>query len=412
VLALSKEIALPGLALLATVLLLIGCGGGSADSKNASAGSSASKSVAAAHAEHPVDMFPALVPRGKDGQATIVRVGSTAITAADFAHWDEVLTPKIASYEPKSREDCSSARAPLEVKLSARQKAAKLSPAQVKALCVSQHQELVKESALGQLISNQWVIGEAAELGLGMSDAEAQQRLAKVRAVQFKSKAEFLHYLAGTGRTPADALLGVRLAAATERIQDLIERKANSKIDDAAIARYYHEHEKSFEVPERRDIRAIRTWTHTAIAKAMGEVRAGKSIASVAERVSIDKPSNKEGGLIAGIAKGQEEAGFDQAIFAAKPHTLTGPLHLRKRYYAFEVVAATPGGMRPFKEIEASVREKLSVELLHKEQASIITAFRKKWLARTSCSAGYVVSRCREYHGPSPVVSEDPYEVT
>jgi len=405
-LALSREIALPGLVLLAA-LALIGCGSAGTSHRTST---SDHKSAIERGAEHSINMFPPVAAQAAEDQTIIAHVGSESITKATFAHWDDVLTPKIASYEPKSRSDCSSVRAPDEVELPA-QRAAKLSSAEIQALCVRQRQGEVKRSALEQLISNLWVIGEAAELGLSVSEAEAQHQLAKEQAKLFKSKAEFLHYIGASGRTVADTLLSVRLSMATERIQELIKGKAEKKLDQAAIARYYHAHEKSFSTPETRDIRAIRTWTHTAIAKAMAEVRSGKSIADVARRVSIDQPSNKNGGLIAGIAKGQQEAGLDQAIFAAKPHVLTGPLHLRKRYYAFEVVKITPGQKKPFKEIEQEVRKKLSEELLAKEKVAVIRAFREKWLARTSCSPGYVVSRCRQWRGPSVVVSDDPYGV-
>jgi parvulin-like peptidyl-prolyl isomerase len=406
----TRQIALPCLALLAA-LVLAGCGGsGATQSKSAKSAGASSTSAASGGAEHPVNMFPVLTPPSGEEQATVIHVGAEPITKADFVHWAGVLTPKIASYEPKSRVDCSSVRASSEVKLS-KQKAAKLSATQIQALCLRQKQNEVKESALQQMISNRWVIGEAAELGLGVSEAEGQAQLDKVVSQQFKSKAEFLSYIGASGRTLADTLLSVRVSMATERIQELIKHKAEKKLTEAAIARYYHEHEKSLSIPETRDIRAIRTWTHTAIAMAMAEVRAGKSIASVAKRVSIDKPSNEHGGLTTGIVKGQEEAGLDQAIFAARPHVLTGPLHLRKRYYVFEVVKVTPGQEKSLKEIEGIVREKLSEALLMQEKARFIAAFRKKWLARTSCSPAYVVSRCREYTGRSVVLGEDPYEV-
>lgn len=388
------------------VLALAGCGGGSAEH-----GTSTSQraNVLAGGAEHPVDMFPVVqAPTGGEG-STIVHVGSVLIPRSTFVHWAKVLTPKLASYEPASRADCSSMRAPLELE-HAKRTVAGLSPAQVYVACVRVEQGVVKNTALQQLISDQWVIGEAEELGLGVSDAEVQKRLAHEEA-GYKSKAEFAEDVLVGERTLADAALGLRLSMATERILEYVKRKARMKLNQAAIARYYTENEKSFSIPETRDIRAIRTWTHAAIAKAMAEVHSGKSIADVATRVSIDRPSNENGGLIAGIVKGQEEPGLDEAIFAAKPHVLSGPLHVRNRYWAFEVTKVTPEQKTPFRAIEQKVSKKLSEELLNEEDASFIRAFRKKWLARTSCTPGYVVSRCREWRGPSVLVSENAYDL-
>lgn len=248
-LALTREITLLGLALIAA-LALVGCGGSDAQ-KSTSVSKGRAARALAGEESHSINMFPVVRAKGP-AQAVIMRVGSVPITVATYNHWEEVLTPKIASYEPKSRNDCSSVHAPLEVKLSAKQKAAKLSPAQVKVLCLRQHQELVKENVLEQLISNQWIIGEVSELGLGVSDTEAQKQLEINQSKLFKSKREYLQYIASSGRTVADTLLAVRLEIAGRRIQQLIERKVQAKISDAAIARYYREHKQSFDAEAKR----------------------------------------------------------------------------------------------------------------------------------------------------------------
>lgn len=247
----SPKRALPAV-MLSVVLGTLGCGGGVSHSDSESKGASA----AAAATEHPVDMIPPVTPRGIDGRTAIVRVGSVTISAATYAHWDEVLTPKIASYEPKSRADCSSIRAAAEVKLSAKQKAEELSNAQLRALCTRQKQAETKESALQQLISNQWVLGEAAELSLSVSEPEAQKQMEKLEIRQFKSKAKFGEYLAQNGMTVADSLLGVRLEMTTERLQRLIEHKAKAKINDEAVARYYHANKSSLSASKPSDASA------------------------------------------------------------------------------------------------------------------------------------------------------------
>jgi foldase protein PrsA len=397
------------LSALLTALIVLGCGS-AANTGRATKSADATKAKGVAEgAVHPVDMFPPPAPPPVGEQTSVARVGTTPITRATFVHWAQILTPKIASYEPRSRADCSSVRASSEVKGS-KQVLSRLSPAQIQALCVSQKQGEVKDSVLKQLISNAWTIGEAAELGVGVSQAQAEAQVAKDAAVQFKSRAESERYLATTGRTLADLTSEIRAQMAAENLLRVVRQRAARKLDEAAIARYYHAHESEFQVPETRDIRAVRTWTHSAIAKAMSEVRRGRSIAQVASRVSIDKPSNEHGGLIAGIAPGQEEKGLDEAIFAAKPHTLIGPLHLRGRYYAFEVVKITPGQTKPYKQIEAQVRKVLFQKLFEEERRAFVRAFRSKWLARTDCRYGYVISRCREWTGPS-VLSTEPYEV-
>lgn len=298
-------------AVLPAVCLLAGCGGSSGTPHSTSA--SDRTKVGASDAEHPINMFPVLkVPPGGE-QSAVVRVGGAPITRAAFVHWANLLTPKLASFEPADRADCSAVRAPLEMKYE-KQDVSGLSTVEVDALCVRRKQKLVKEAVLQQLISTQWVIGEAADLGVGVSQAEGEQLLNQDVAEQFKSRAEFLQYEARTGRTVADALSDIRLETATERVFGLIKRKAERRLTQAAIARYYHQHEKSL--------------SHV-----------------------------------------------------------------------------------PFKQVEEKARESLSEELLNREKASFIRAFREKWLAKTTCSPGYVVSRCREWRGPSVVTSENAYDL-
>jgi hypothetical protein len=73
--------------------------------------------------------------------------------------------------------------------------------------------------------------------------------------------------------------------------------------------------------------------------------------------------------------------------------------------------SSSPERKASFKQIEQKVHEKLAEELLNRERAGFVRAFRSSWLARTSCKAAYVVSRCRQWHGTSVLVSEDPYTV-
>ena len=396
---------MPVVALLSTAALLLGGCGGSSPSKRAGAATNASERQKAAEGKiHGVQMFPPPTPPAGDEQSTVVRVGPEPITRATYVSLTTNLTPSIASYEPKSRSDCSSLRARKEVSASEEQ-LSKLSTAQIVALCVRQKQDSVRESALEALISSRWLVGEAAEQGVGVSESEASRQVAKYVAVQFKSQAEYLRYLKNEHLTPAQKIFEIRASMSSERLKGLIARKAKKRLTEAAIARYYRTHKATFEAPEKRDVRVVRTWTHSAIAGAMAEVRHGKSIAEVAKRVSIDRPSNEHGGLIAGVVRGQEEPGLDQAIFKAKPHTLTGPLHLRKRYYAFEVDKITPASIKPYKQIEDEVREALSKALLEEESARFDAAFQKRWIARTSCAPGYVIVRCRQWRGSRDVLA-------
>ena len=71
--------------------------------------------------------------------------------------------------------------------------------------------------------------------------------------------------------------------------------------------------------------------------EAKKEIESGKSFASVAKAKSIDPTSKAKGGLLTGVAKGQEEAALNTAIFSAPLNKLSGPVKTPFGYYIYEV---------------------------------------------------------------------------
>jgi phosphatidylethanolamine-binding protein (PEBP) family uncharacterized protein len=69
----------------------------------------------------------------------------------------------------------------------------------------------LKSQVLGFLITSQWVFAEAAHLGLGVSDAQAHQRLAQDTRKQFPKASQLKRYLASVGESEADLLMRVKV---------------------------------------------------------------------------------------------------------------------------------------------------------------------------------------------------------
>jgi parvulin-like peptidyl-prolyl isomerase len=358
---------------------------------------------------HPAAATQSVAASKAAERVVVVRVGATAITKATFDHWRSVLTPRTASYEPRSRAACSAVRASIEVLAPKKVNGHAPTTAELQRQCRQENDERVKQHVLQTLISSYWVIQEAAQIGLPVSDKEVTRQIEEDKHKQFASEAEFQKYQRESRRTDADLHLAIKRHLAEAKLRERVKHRVGELSPDQ-IAAYYNAHKDKYVVPERRDIEAIRTWTRPVIEQAMREVRAGVSFGAIARRVSIDHPSSEHGGVTLGVVRGQEESGFDGAIFAAKPHVLTGPLHLRKRYYIFEVNKTYPARQTPFAQIESSIAQTLSTERQNRAIAHFIGAWRRKWIAKTSCSPGYVVSKCKQYKASgAPPVEEDPY---
>jgi foldase protein PrsA len=337
----------------------------------------------------------------------VVQVGSQPITNATFSHWLGVAAsssaqtpagqtaPKPVVPDPPSYTNCIAhlqAVAP---------KPAKGQPtptaAQYKSQCEQQYTAL-KQQVLGFLISANWVMGEASDQGVKVSDKEVEKKFTELKTQQFPKEEAFKKFLASTNQSVSDLLLRVKLNLLSQKIQQKIAKKG--AVTQAQIEKYYKENKQRFGQPERRDIELILTKTQAQAEAVKKEIESGKSFESVAKKVSIDPASKANGGKLPGVVKGQEQKALDAAIFSAKPNTLTGPVKTPFGYYLFEVTAVHAPSQQTLAQVKESIKQQLQAQGQQSALSKFVAAFRKKWEGRTECRKEYVVMDCKEYKAP------------
>jgi len=337
----------------------------------------------------------------------LVSVDGKPITKPTFNHWMGVAT---ASTSTSAEGGSSKPVIPEPPKYTAciahleatAPKPAKGQPpptrAQLKSQCETQYKSLLQE-VLGFLISASWVEGEAAALGVKVSDKDVKKRFNQIKEQQFPKAGELEKLLATSGQTVSDLLLRVKGNLLAQKIQQkIVKSKAN--VSQAQVAKYYNEHKQRFEVPEKRAVNIILTKTESAAKKAKAEVASGKSFASVAKSVSIDPASKAKGGLLPEVIKGQQEQALSAAIFAAKANVLSGPVKTPFGFYIFEVKSATAGSVQPLSQAQSSVKSQLIATQQQAALSSFVKGFKKKWTGKTDCRAGFVVMDCKQYKAP------------
>jgi hypothetical protein len=239
-------------------------------------------------------------------------------------------------------------------------------------------------SALSKAIHDRWLIGEAEDEGLKISDAE----------------------------------VGHEVAELTDEILARTRRRERA-VTQAEVARFYAARTKQFASPQRRDVHIVRTTTRAAALAARRRIESGASFASVAKQLSaVAQPVRSTNGLITGLTPNYySEKPLNDAIFSARRGRVYGPVFASER----QVVASQAGtGYFVFEVIRVTPRRRLQLALVRSEIASILTerrrkatlaaavkAFRKKWTAQTDCSPGYIVAGCRQAK-PSNAPSTDP----
>jgi foldase protein PrsA len=334
----------------------------------------------------------------------VVSVDGKSITKDTFSHWMSVAAASSATTTaaakpavpvPPNYTACISSAA-----AAAKAAKSKTTPtqAQLKSQCEQQYKSLQQE-VLGFLISSNWVLGEASSLGVKISDKEVTKQFEKIKSQQFPKAAEFQKFLSTSGQTVSDLLLRVKLNLLSSKIQQKIV-KQKAKVTQAQIAKYYKQNPKRFSVAEKRNLLIILTKTEAQAKSAKQEVESGKSFESVAKKVSIDPTSKSNGGKLPGVVKGQEEKALDEAVFAAKKNVLTGPVKTPFGYYIFEVQTITPGSQQTLKQAEASIKSQLTASQQQSALSKFVKEFKKKWMAKTECRAGYVVADCKSYKAP------------
>jgi foldase protein PrsA len=352
----------------------------------------------------------------------VVSVNGTPITNSTFNHWMTVAAssssasttpgqtaPKAVVPDPPTYTACIAhlqATAPKPAKGQPKPTAATL-----KAQCEQQYTAL-KQQVLSYLISANWVLKEAAERGVKVSDNEVKKQFNQIKGQQFPKEADFQKFLASTGYTVSDLLLRVKLNTLSSKIQQKVNKEAGKKPTQKEITAYYEQHKSQYGQPERRNILIILTKTQAQAEKAKKEIESGKSFSSVAKSVSIDPVSKAAGGSLPGVVKGQEEKALDAAIFSAKPNALGGPVKTPFGYYVYEVKKTLPANQQALSKVQSTIQQQITAEKQQKALSEFVKNFRKKWEARTECRANYMVKDCKGYKAPATPAQPTPAQPT
>jgi SurA N-terminal domain len=145
---------------------------------------------------------PAAIPSPPAASPIVACVGAQSITEALYAHWQNVAK--------RAGERIPSKRA-------------------------------LTEEVMAFLISSEWLIGEAQELGVQVSAQQVRRRFDHVRRAQFPKRGEFRRFLRQSGQTVPDLLLRVRLDLLSTKIQRRVMAGQHGAARERALAHYVSE---------------------------------------------------------------------------------------------------------------------------------------------------------------------------
>src|SRR3954453_18606524 len=277
----------------------------------------------------------------------VAKIGDTVITKDQFNHWLNAAAHGSAAPgstvtipDPPSFTKCVANLGKQPVPKGAK----KPTKAQLKTECKQQYDAL-KQQVMQFLVSAEWIQQEAKKQNVKVSDKEVQKQFQDQKKQSFQKDADYQKFLKNSGMTEADLLFRVKLDVISNAVRTKVI-KGKDNVTNAQIASYYNKNKARFAQPERRDLKVVLTKTKAKADAAKAALDSGKSWSKVAKQYSIDEASKAQGGKLPGVAKGQQEKSFDNAIFNAKANAVTGPIKTQFGYYVFKVTGVTPASQQ------------------------------------------------------------------
>jgi parvulin-like peptidyl-prolyl isomerase len=279
--------------------------------------------------------------------------------------------------------------------------------------------EEVTEAAMTSLLETIWLEGQAAEMGITVSDAEIAKELEKLKKESFQSEAEFNAVVKESGFTPEDVDSRVKAQTLSSAVQQQLNEE--KPVPTQREIENYYEAGKGTQFTQKasRDIRLINNKDREKVQQALALLEkdnTAKGWNKVAKKYSADPASNKKGGLTSTVSEGFYEEPLNEAVFESPEGQLVGPVKTPQNgYYVVEVQKSTPETVQDLKNVEGQIESQLSQEAEQENFNTFVSSFNVRWLSRTFCAEGYVNERCANFEGsgrppnaPPACYEEDP----
>lgn len=322
-------------------------------------------------------------PSRREPSANAATVNGLPVTTAAVKHWMSVLAPQHAVPEPPDYRACIERKRTVESATST----------ELREGCSEEYAEL-RETALDLIVATEWMVSEAAHRHVPVSAMQVQQRVAARRRAYagVGGEAQFQEALKATAHTLADLELELRWELAAKRLRRAVLAREPA-VSGAELLDYYRVHIARFRVPEQRTIDIVENLKSEREARqVIDRIHRGTDIAA------LGVPDESFYSTEIAETRGEKQK-ILKAIFAATPHTIAPVVELNHLYFVFEVTQATPAHLTPFARVRKEIAKRLERKRDQKALAQFFTGWRQAWIARTSCTPGYVAPVCKQYHG-------------
>ena len=341
-----------------------------------------------------------------DGDEVVAEVGGEEVSRDEFNHW---LQSAAKSQQPPGAGEATAPDPPNFTKCVQSKQAQpptpgapRPSPEDLKEQC-KQEYDALKTQVMQFLVQGEWIIQQAEELDIDVTEAEVRQAFTEQKEQSFEKEEDYQEFLRTSGQTEADLRFRVRLDLLSQQIRDEIIKDAGD-VSQGDIEGEFNENRENYGQPELRDVRVIKTDNREDADKAMQEIEDGEKFGKVAREYSTDETSKQQGGELADLQQGSglvpQQA--EDAIFSAEKGKLTGPVQTDQGFYVFEVTATTPGKQPVLDEqTKEQIRNQLTSENQQETLDEFVEDFRREFSEKTICAPDYTFSECDNFKTPA-----------
>lgn len=330
----------------------------------------------------------------------MARVGSQEINQAAYDHLF-AMEAELAEEPvpvPPDFEDCVK-----HLFAVAKQLGFKRPPSSALRLKCRERYEELHAKTLDRLLASIWVIGAAKELGIAVSDEQVQAKLAHARQSRFRDAGKYKRWLAKTGMTQRELQTEAKAELLTPMIRDAVRQRLGP-LTRSKVKAYYEAHPDIGSLPATWDLEIVNVDSAQKAARIKREIASGRSFAMVSAGLPQQPVGSKAGHDPDYGAQGlYAEPDLDEAIAAAKPKTIEGPLKIMfgstPHWFVFRVLKAKPQYQRAFREVEAGLGKTLPARIRRGALSAFSSSWAAKWKARTTCAANYQVPLCDRAKG-------------
>lgn len=268
----------------------------------------------------------------------------------------------------------------------------------------------LKEKALGELFDGVWIMGQAEEMGISVTDEEVAKELEKLKKQAFKTEKQYQEFLKEAHYTQADVERRVKVQIISTQIQEQIGEE-ESVPSSSEIKNYYEAAKNSqYTQEEKRTARALTFKDKGKAEEAKAELEkddSSKSWEKVAAK-STNPSAKSSGGLITDTAKGTAPEPLHEALFAAPQGEVEGPLKTTTGYEVYEVEKITPEKVQSLDEVKSQISTQLAEQSKQQVFAAFVRSYGSRWKSRTFCASGYVIERCANFKGTGRPAEANP----